>query len=43
MEIVEIPVLDRVDEMPFDNGTTVSVCVVNVSDYYQTNLFVKIE
>lgn len=43
MENVEAPVTDRAYQISVVNGTAVNVCVFNVSDYHQVDLFVRIE
>lgn len=43
MELVEVPMTDRVDVMSVENGTTVTVLVFNVSDYLQADSFVRIK
>lgn len=40
MELVEVPVANRVDEMSVKNGNAVNFCVLNANDYYQTDLLV---
>lgn len=42
-EIVAISVTGRADDMSVTNGTAVNVCVFNVSDHHQTDLFVRNE
>lgn len=43
MEIVLIPRTNSSDPMSFKNGIADNVLVVNVSDYYRADLFVRIE
>lgn len=43
MEVEEVPVTDRVDEMSLENGTAFNVRVLKVSDLHQADLFVRLE
>lgn len=43
MEIVEDSMTDTADAMSVETGTTVNVCVINVSTYHKEDLFVRIE
>lgn len=40
-EIVHIANTDRADAMSVENVTEVNVCVYNISDYHQSDLFVR--
>lgn len=43
MEIIEVPVIKKIDSISGENGSAVHVCVFKVCEYHKTDLIVSKE